>query len=397
MRQVGDFLVCRKWPGTVGGTMKPSRMLPRRFFLQSLVLAGSGRLAWGAAALPRLPTVDEETQLAAKNAALGMLFNGRTPADFAAWRKAFAAALNQRLGPHQPPPRWSPSQLARTEFSDHTRTEWLLSAPGVPSLPLYVLNPSVARHGPGPYPIIVALHGHGEFGHDAVAGVDDTPERVEEIKKLNYDYGRQLVREGYLVIVPCLTPFGRRLDRSYVTNRRNDPCATAFVRLMLLGRTLMGENVRDVRWALDYAQTRPDARPDRAACVGLSYGGRMTMLAAALDERFQVAVISGALNMMQERVQVSYSCGGQVVPGLLEIGDTPEIGSLIAPRPCIWEVGSKDGLIKPEWVKVAKERLGRAYAAAGQPGNLQYRHFEGGHSWDGTTAVPLLASVLKRA
>ena len=56
---------------------------------------------------------------------------------------------------------------------------------------------------------------------------------------------------------------------------------------------------------------------------------------------------------MQERVQVRYSCGAQVIPGLLEYGDVPEIGSLIAPRPCVWETGTQDGLIKAEWAERA--------------------------------------------
>jgi hypothetical protein len=121
----------------------------------------------------------------------------------------------------------------------------------------------------------------------------------------------------------------------------------------------------------------------------------MTMLMAALDSRIRVAVISGALNVMQERIQGQYSCGAQVIPGLLEIGDTPEIGSLIAPRPCIWEVGSRDNLVSKEWADKAIARLERAYAAAGKPENLQIHRFNGGHEWSGVTAVPLLESNLK--
>ena len=87
---------------------------------------------------------------------------------------------------------------------------------------------------------------------------------------------------------------------------------------MMFGRTLLGDNLRDAMWALDYASTLPDARADRVGCVGLSYGGRMTMVVSALDPRIRVAVISGALNVFQERVQGSgYSCGAQVIPGLL--------------------------------------------------------------------------------
>ena len=67
--------------------------------------------------------------------------------------------------------------------------------------------------------------------------------------------------------------------------------------------------------------------------------------------------MSGALNVMQERISGHYSCGAQVIPSLLQYGDVPEIGSLIAPRPCVWEAGLKDGLMVPKWVDEALVRL----------------------------------------
>ena len=125
--------------------------------------------------------------------------------------------------------------------------------------------------------MLLCLHGHGEFGHDAVAGIDHTPERAANIKKANYDYARQLAREGFITVAPCMRPFGRRLDAGS-RKGRTDPCAVTFVRLMLLGQTLMGANLLDCKWALDFAATLPGVDIDRCGCVGLSYGGRMTML-----------------------------------------------------------------------------------------------------------------------
>ena len=366
----------------------------RRVFLRMAALGAAGRAAFGAEQLAALPTIDQELRQAAKAAALRLIFNGKTTADLAAWQRQFGAELRTRLGPHHPPQQWSIETLSRADFSDHSREELLLKSDPISPLPIYVLVPSAARHGAGPFPIVVALHGHGQFGHDPVVGIDGTPEHAEAIRAANYDYGRQLVREGYLVIAPCMLPFGRRVDEAY-RKRNVDPCPVTFVRMMLLGQTLMAANLRDVSWALSYAQSRREARKDRIACVGLSYGGRMTMLAAALDQRINVAVVSGAMNVMQERIESAYSCGAQVIPGLLEIGDTPEIGSLIAPRPCIWEIGAKDKLVKPDWAEKAKVRLNKAYAAAGKPGNVSFHHFDGEHRWDGVTAVPLLAKILK--
>jgi hypothetical protein len=123
----------------------------------------------------------------------------------------------------------------------------------------------------------------------------------------------------------------------------------------------------------------------------------MTMLVTALEPRVKVAVISGALNMYQERIQApGYSCGAQVIPHLLEYGDTPEIGSLIAPRPVIWEAGLRDSLAPQKWLEIATERMTRAYKAAGAPEQFSVHRFDGGHVWNGETALPLLEKVLNK-
>lgn len=365
----------------------------RRFLLASTVLAST---SWGARAdetPAKLPLFDEELDRALRDAPLSMLFRGTTPAELIAWQQSFAEKLRTLIGPHRPPERWTSERLGSVTLPDHTREEWLLKSEGTPSLPLYLLRPPGKEQDR--FPIILALHGHGPLGHDPVAGVETTPRHVQAIQSSNYDYGRQLARNGYLVVVPCFTPFGRRISDAQ-RNGKTDPCAVAFIRLMFLGQTLLGANLRDALWALDFASQRDDALPERVGCVGLSYGGRMAMVTTALEPRIKAAVISGALNVFQERVQGSgYGCGAQVIPGLLQYGDTPEIGSLIAPRPCIWEIGSRDGLIVKGWAERASERLQRAYDASGQPSRLQFHRFDGGHQWSGTTAVPMLAEVLK--
>ena len=123
----------------------------------------------------------------------------------------------------------------------------------------------------------------------------------------------------------------------------------------------------------------------------------MTMLTAAMEPRIQVAVPSGALNVMQERISVRYSCGAQVIPGLLEYGDVPEIAALIAPRPAMWEVGGRDGLMVKDWTGPAWERIKPAYAALGAADQLHRDDFDGAHRWNGVKAVPLLDRVLRNS
>ncbi len=342
----------------------------------------------------RVRTVHEQIRREAEQAPLRMKFTGSTEAECRRWQRAFSRKLRELLGPHSPPPKWTAVTERVVELPDHRRHELVLQAPGVPSLPVYLLQPK--EKAPAPRPGILALHGHGPYGYDPVAGIAATEERRRNIAQSNYDYGLQLVRRGYVVAIPCFTPFGRRLDDREAYGG-DDPCAVTFVRMQLLGKVLMAENLRDALWALELLARRPDVDAGRLGCVGLSYGGRMTMLATALEPRIRVAVIAGALNVMQERILHRYSCGAQVIPGLLQYGDVPEISGLIAPRPCLWVVGRRDPLMVRDWIPRAWERIQRAYRAFRAEDNLQMDSFDGGHRWNGRLAYPLLEQTLRPA
>ena len=341
---------------------------------------------------PEVPTTLDTLRREVDRAPLALQFRGESAAEARKWQTAFGAKLRQLLGPHQPPKTWKTTIRQVKELDGHRREDLVLKADGHPPLPLYLLLPT--PKGAARVPAIVAIHGHGPHGHHPVAGRDDLPGVAQAIASANYDYGRQLVRRGYAVAVPCLTPFGDRLGDSAAFGKQ-DPCADTFLRLQMLGKLLIAENLRDCLWALELLAGRPEVDAARLACVGLSYGGRMTTLTAAVEPRVQVAVISGALNLMQERVRQPYSCGAQIIPGLLNFGDIPEMAALIAPRHCLWEVGAHDPLIKREQADEALARMRKVYKALAAQDRLRVDRFDGVHVWHGTAAYPLLDRVLK--
>lgn len=336
------------------------------------------------------PSIHERLKADVAAAPLAMRFKGTTADECRAWQKEFAAKLKTLLGPHAPPAKWKATEVSVKKFDDHVRHELLLIADGHPPLPLYLLLPPEVK---GKRPAILAIHGHGQHGHHPVAGRDDLPGVENAIKSANYDYGRQLVKKGYIVAVPCLTPFGERLGK---WNSKQDACADTFLRMQILGKTLIGENLRDCLWAIEFLARHERVDAERIGCVGLSYGGRMTMLTSALEPRVKACVISGALNAMQERVSKPYSCGAQIIPGLLQFGDVPEIASLLAPRPCLWEVGSRDGLIDATWADEILLRQKRAYKALGAEAQVSVDRFDGGHAWHGMEALKLLDKSLRK-
>jgi len=333
-------------------------------------------------------TVHEELQQLARNAPLALAFRG----DGLSWQREFRARLDDSLSNYAPPAAWKATQVRRVVLEGYVREELILRAEGHRDLPVHLLIPS---GGLAKRAAVLALHGHGAVGHDAVAGIDDTPERRENIAAANYDYGRQLALRGYVVAAPCFTPFGPRLGRRE-DYRGDDPCAVTFVRMQLFGKLLIGENLRDALWAIELLAADPRVDAGRIGCAGLSLGGRMAMLTAAVSPRVRVAVMSGALNMLQERVRARYSCGAQIIPGLLNYGDVPEIASLIAPRPCLWEAGKQDKLMVAEWIPPAMDKMRRVWSALGAPDALEVDSFDGGHRWNGVKAYPLLARVLRQ-
>jgi dienelactone hydrolase len=368
----------------------PTDLSRRRFLTASAALAVP--LSRTLAENPARP-IDTDTWIRrqAAKARLSMKVRGGSAAECRKWQTEFAAKLKLLLGPHAPPGKWKTTLQGAVELDDHRREELLLEAEGHPPLPVYLLLPNRKSDKPGP--AVLALHGHGSHGYHPVAGRDDLPGVAAAIKSSRYDYGRQLVRRGYVVAVPCLTPFGPRLGKREAYGKQ-DACAVTFIRLQLLGKLLIAENLRDCLWAVELLARHPRVDAKRLGCVGLSYGGRMTMLTAALEPRIRAAVVSGALNVMQERIAGTYSCGAQVIPHLLEYGDVPEIGALIAPRLAVWEVGSRDAQIAPKWADEALTRMRLAYKALGASDQLIVDRFDGGHQWSGRVAYGELEKAL---
>lgn len=337
-----------------------------------------------------VPNIVERLRQEIGDAPLSMQFAGGTAEVCRQWQAEFGRQLRTLLGPHAPPKQWKTVVRANDELPDHRRLDLVLSAEGCPPLPVYLLLPTGHT---GRRPGIVALHGHGAHGHHPIAGRDDLPGVAQAIENNRYDYGRQLVRRGYVVAAPCLTPFGERLGKPEAFGKQ-DPCGDTFIRMQALGRVLMAENLRDALWCVELLAQHEQVDAGRLGCVGLSYGGRMTMLTAAIEPRIKAAVVSGALNVMQERMSRPYSCGAQIIPGLLRYGDVPEIASLIAPRPCLWQVGDRDGLIDANWAEQALTRMRRAYDALSASDRLTIDRFDGGHIWHGDAAYPMLERAL---
>jgi dienelactone hydrolase len=315
-----------------------------------------------------------------------LLFEGQTADELRAWQGRFRERLVESL--------WSVPERGPLGLTAHGETDCgaylrrrvtYQSEVGV-RVPAWLLVPkdvSAARPAPG----VLFLHGHSDFGKDNVARIDASPERQAELARFKMDAGPPLAEAGFVVLAPDLRGFGERcVDYPHP---RTEYCPRNFMVAALMGTTVAAQHVCDLTAALDALEALPFV-DGRLACAGLSLGGRMAMLLAALDGRVRVAIPSGCLNLLQERFQALRQCGAQVFPGLIRYGDTPEIFSLLAPRHLVLEWGLRDPLIPQDWAERGLARIRRAYGAAGAPDRLIVDRFDGGHEFHGTVALDVL-------
>ena len=311
---------------------------------------------------------------------------------FAQWQAELRAKVATLLGGFSAPRgNLEPKVLESVQKDGYTQQKVeITSEPGV-RLPLYVLTPD---SGQAPYPTVIALHGHGS-GVQEVIGEPRSEQIAEHMRRCNHDYGRQLARQGFLVLAPEQRAFGERREMEDVAQAPGQSsCRQASMNAMMLGRTMIGMRVWDVMRIVDYAEQYTGesgaGKLDRLACVGLSGGGTVTTFATAMDPRITTAVISGYFCTWQWSIMAMRHCEDNYVPGILQHAEMADIGALIAPRPLLIEAGTEDPIFPLPGVHDAYDKLAQVYAMLGESERLALDVFAGEHQWHGTVAVDWL-------
>ncbi len=326
-----------------------------------------------------------------------LTFKGKSKADWRKWRKSFSARMKDLCGEWPGPVPLNPGIIYTMDEGDFIRQKIVIDTEKHFSVPVYVLIPKDKKRArKGKLPAILCLHGHGQFGKEAVAGVHD-PNRSEltkEIESLNYDYGARMARQGYLTISPDSRGFGELNDGGTPYPGR-DKCNVHFIRGLIMGINLLTLNIWDMMKSIDYLQSRKDVDPERIGAMGLSWGGTRTTWIAALDERIKAADIICYLTQFEHfAVREANFCGSQILPHLYKCGDVADIAGLIAPRPLLIESGIHDQCFPIEPVLRAHQHLKRIYRAADAMDKLHTDIFAGGHQFHGPGAFDFFETYL---
>jgi hypothetical protein len=314
-----------------------------------------------------------------------------TPLELEEWRRTVRAelAVITGIGRMESCPL-EPRREESVPLKGYRREKWLIQTePGV-LMPLYVLIPDGIAPGER-RSCVITPHGHGSGGKFAVAGRTDIPAMRETIRKHDYDYGVQLVREGHIVFCPDARGFGERREWMLQGDRPEQFLHSTCVPLnhvaISLGMSLTGWWTWDLMRLVDWITERPDCDPARIACAGLSGGGLQTLWLAAMDDRVRCAVVSGYFYGYRDSLlKLSSNCGCNYVPGLWMRVDMGDLGALIAPRLLLVETGTRDDLNGERGAVNATEQVEiarTAYRLLGAEDRLRHVLFDGPHKWHG--------------
>ena len=262
-----------------------------------------------------------------------------------------------------------------TDCGDYTREKLCLElSPGL-LVPCYLLRPKNAAAGP--LPTALFFYGHGRGAVDVLGGEDYTGFPPGE--DYQHQFPVQLVRAGYLTVVPEIVGFGECYLHETDTGGNLWKCGDLASRCQLYGGSLAGLRVFEAIRCMDYLESRPDADLARLGIMGISGGGLDTAFTAALDRRPKAAVIWGYTNTFHACICSLSHCPDNYVPGLLNLAEMPEIISLIAPRPLLISGGDRDPIFPVEATKEAYEAIKKTYQSLAAEDDLELDIFSGGH------------------
>jgi hypothetical protein len=234
-------------------------------------------------------------------------------------------------------------------------------------------------------PLLLLLPPHGDNARlPVVVGVSQ--DGKEGFLRQRPEAVAALLGGGIAVCLPDVRGTGETRPSGDARGRQSASTGLSSSELML-GGTMVGARLRDLRSVLRYLRTRTELDNGRLALWGASFapvnaedrnlavplemeklpdqseplGGWLALFGALYEDEVRAVLVGGGLASYQSVLhgQFCYLPHDVVVPGALTTGDLPEVAALLAPRPLRLE-----GLVDGTNRRLSAEALARTYAPA---------------------------------
>lgn len=311
-----------------------------------------------------------------------LAFDAKDRAQWKLWRDELKSKFIDSLGDlPKGDVDLNPQILEEVDCGSYIRQRVVYNTDEMLSMPAYVLIPKDIERDK--FPSVIACHGHG-YGSREVIGLQPDGKDNSKCPTYQNNFGLELVKRGFLVIVPELLGFG---DRRLIEDSKKPPeensCYRISTYLLMVGRTMAGMRTWEIIRTIDYLLTRDDVDSERIGCMGISGGGLVCAFASAIDERIKCSIISGYANTFKGSIMSVRHCIDNFIPSILKIAEMPDIIGLIAPRPLLIEAGTSDHIFPIKSVYEAHSQVEEIYRLLEAEDKLKLYVFEGGHELDG--------------
>ena len=204
------------------------------------------------------------------------------------------------------------ADLGRSEVDGGT-TSTPLVIHSEPGMPIPAILKSRFR-GPGRQPACLLLHLDGKKA------------------ALEHRLAGALLQKGWAIVAPDLRATGETKPQS--DGIAGAPDHNSAEHALWVGRPLLGQWVFDVQCLLDWIAMQPSFDNRRTALIGLDQAGVVAICAGGLLEN-NVASVLTLEAPTTYATKTGYPANfhmGLLAPGIVELGDIPELAALIAPR-----------------------------------------------------------------
>lgn len=247
------------------------------------------------------------------------------------------------------------------------------------SMHVWVATPTTPAPPRG-FPVVVAVNGHYGSAHAVM-----DPSSM-------YWYGDGYARRGYVVVAVDIShrPVDERHGLYADLLGGDDPGNGNGMHPSIASPGFDsdfeedGERVWDTQRALDYALSLPGVDRSSVLVTGLSMGGEVSTLAAALEPRFTGLVAAGfSPDLAVMRLHGNHPCWRWAYADNGEYVDVSDLHALVAPRTVVIETGTADTTYSFFTAPFASDKqvLRRSRAAFAGPGGGRLTHYlhDGAH------------------
>ena len=300
-------------------------------------------------------------------------------ADYNAQRDAIGAKLRELLGLAAIEQNAAPAPDLEIEYEErcegYTKVRFTFQSEVGTRVPCYLLIPDTGKEK---YPVAITLQGHSTGVHNSVGEVKF--EGDVEYQATRGKFGIQAVENGYIALCIEQRGMGERVPTT--PERQAGLCGFTVNRSLMLGRTILGERVFDVKCAIDLLpRFFPQCDTDKILITGNSGGGTASFYAACYDKRIALSVPSCSFCPYDHSIFDVQHCTCNYIPSAFRYFDMQDLAILIAPRPLAVVAGVKDPGFLVEGVRLGFKTISEIYKAAGAPNACRLVETPKGHYW----------------